>query len=153
MHQPSNSWANVKRQKKQMQEKQEKAALPSGKYKSKQNKSKSKINEHRIIKEKKRKPPSTTVRLDDGEPLRAKFTFVKEHMEYIDRKEYIGFVCEDNYIREGNGVVISKEIDGFPWLELNLDFIEEIQYIDPNEKPVVTEIKREIKETALDDEE
>ncbi len=87
--------------------------------------------------------PSRTVRLENGTPLRAKIMLVKEHLDSIDRKEYIGYIAEDNYIRADNGVVISKEIDGFPWLELNLDFIEEIYYIDPDEKATIREIKPE----------
>lgn len=137
MLQPSNSWSNVKRQKKQQQK-----AAPFEYWKKK---TKDKLKKRKSIKKKIK--PSYTIRLPNGEPLRAKLTFVKEHADTIDRKEYIGFVCEDNYIREGNGVVISKEIDGFPYLELNLDFIEEIQYIDPNEKAVVTEIRKEEKPT------
>jgi hypothetical protein len=76
--------------------------------------------------------PTRTLRTRDGTPLRAKVTIVSEN-EMNSTEEVTGFVSVDPGIF-GQNVVLTKEIDGFPWIELPQEVISRIEYINPNEE-------------------
>lgn len=84
-----------------------------------------------------------SIRLSNKQPpLRVKVTTVRENSDMeVERKMYIGYVAE-NTILYDDSVVLSKEPDGFPYIELPEHVIEMIEFIDPDEEPIIYSIKQ-----------
>ncbi len=99
---------------------------------------------------KRSKAPKATksIRLPGKLPVLVEITIRTEESDYeVVRKTHRGYVAEEPILFD-DGVVLSKEIDGFPFIELSTRDIESITFIDPSEPAKVLGI---IKPESKDD--
>ena len=90
----------------------------------------------------KKKPTATkTILLPGGIPAYVKVTVAREEPDMgIERRIISGFLANDSIFYD-DGLVLSKEIDGFPSVEISDRLVEQIEYIDPDEKPVIKKLE------------
>jgi len=93
-------------------------------------------------KEKKKPSATKTVRMPDGHPLFANVILALEDSDMrIIRVQHSGYVSQNAIIYD-DGIVLSKEIDGWPFIEIPNDrTIEMITYEDPAQQALKEKFK------------
>ena len=78
-----------------------------------------------------KKTPTKTFILDDGTPLRVEISFtVGFEYEFPEKIKKTGYLSKKSIVHD-DSVVLSENVNGFPFIEIPENCIEYIEFVNP----------------------